>query len=286
MRIAVCQTSAVVGERADNRERLEAVIREAAGSGSSGGGENGGDNVVVIPELANTGYSFTGREELAELAEVAELSESATLTAWHQLARELGIVLVGGFAEAGLDGNFYNSSAIVDATGVRAVYRKAHLWDAEKLIFAQGNDLPPVVDTAFGRIGLMICYDIEFPEWVREISLRGADLLCCPVNWPLLPHPADEKPSEVIKVQALASMNRIFIAIADRALTDRDQEWSGASIIVDPDGFPLTTLATGSDNIFYADVDLTLARDKDINAHNNVLADRRTDLYQHIEGLI
>ncbi|MBA8829604.1 nitrilase-related carbon-nitrogen hydrolase [Alpinimonas psychrophila] len=285
MRIAVCQVSARVGERAKNGERLEAVIREAASGGIEAAG-SGGANVIVIPELANTGYSFTSREELEEFAEIAELAESSTLTAWHQLARELDIVLVGGFAERGLDGDFYNSSAIVDATGVRAVYRKAHLWDAEKLIFAQGNDLPPVVDTAFGRIGLMICYDIEFPEWVREVSLRGADLLCCPVNWPRALHPASEKPSEVIKVQALASMNRIFIAIADRALADRGQEWSGASIIVDPDGFPLTTLAPGSDNIFYADVDLTLARDKDINAHNNVLADRRTDLYQHIEGLV
>jgi len=277
MKIAVCQVSAHVGERAKNAERLQAVIREAADHGAQ---------VVVIPELANTGYTIVNKTELADLAEVAELAESATLTAWHQLARELGIVLVGGFAEAGRDGDFYNSSAIVDATGVRAVYRKAHLWGTESEIFTPGDGLPPVVDTAFGRIGLMVCYDIEFSEWVREVTLRGAELLCCPVNWPQWPHPADEKPSEVIKVQAQASMNKIFIAIADRALSDRGQDWTGASIIVDPDGFPLTTLATGSDNIFYADVDLTLARDKNISAHNNVIADRRTDLYQSIDGLV
>ena len=277
MKIAVCQVSALVGERAQNAERLQAVIREAADHGAQ---------VVVIPELANTGYTIANTTELADLAEVAELAESTTLTSWHQMARELGIVLVGGFAEAGRDGDFYNSSAIVDATGVRAVYRKAHLWGTESEIFAQGNGLPPVVDTAFGRIGLMVCYDIEFPEWVREVSLRGAELLCCPVNWPRWPRPESEKPSEVIKVQALASMNRMFIAVADRALPDRGQEWTGASIIVDPDGFPLTTLATGSDNIFYADVDLTLARDKNLSPHHNVLTDRRTDLYQSIDGLV
>ena len=277
MKIAVCQVSAHVGERVANAQRLESVIREAADHGAQ---------VVVVPELANTGYTIANSAELAELAEIAELAESATLTAWHRLARELGIVLVGGFAERGRDGNFYNSSAIVDATGVRAVYRKAHLWGTESEIFAQGNGLPPVVDTAFGRIGLMVCYDIEFAEWVREVSLRGAELLCCPVNWPRWPRPETEKPSEVIKVQALASMNKMFIAIADRALPDRGQEWTGASIIVDPDGFPLTTLSTGSDNIFYADVDLTLARDKNLSPHNNVITDRRTDLYRGIEGLV
>ena len=277
MKIAVCQVSAVVGERVDNAARLDSVIREAADNGAQ---------VVVVPELANTGYSIANTAELTELAEIAELAESATLTAWHQLARELGIVLVGGFAEAGRDGDFYNSSAIVDATGVRAIYRKAHLWGTESEIFAQGNGLPPVVDTAFGRIGLMVCYDIEFSEWVREVSLRGAELLCCPVNWPKLPHPADEKPSEVIRVQAQASMNRIFVAIADRALADRGDEWAGSSVIVDPDGFPLTTLASGRDGIFYANVDLAQANDKSISAHNNVITDRRTDLYQSIDGLV
>ena len=274
MKLAVCQFSAKVGEHAENLECLAAVIREAA---------HGGAHVVVIPELANTGYSFASREELAEFA---ELPDGPTLSGWHELAQELDIVLVGGFAEAGLDGNFYNSSAIVDTTGVRAVYRKAHLWGIESDIFEPGNDLPPVVSTAYGCIGLMVCYDVEFPEWVREVNLRGAELLCCPVNWPLLPHPAEEKPSEVIKVQAQASMNRIFIAIADRALPDREQEWAGASIIVDPDGFPLTELETGSDKIFYADVDLSLARDKNISAHNNVMTDRRLDLYKNIAGLV
>ena len=274
MRIAVCQVSAVVGETAQNLNRLEHAIREAAG---------GGANVVVIPELSNTGYSFANREELATLAEG---QDGPTLTAWHDMARELNIVLAGGFAERGEDGNFYNSSAIIDATGLRAVYRKAHLWDAEKLIFTPGDGLPPVVDTEFGRIGLMVCYDIEFPEWVREVALRGAELLCCPVNWPSLPHPADEKPSEVLRVQAEASMNRLFVAIADRALPDRGDEWAGASVIVDPDGFPLTTLATGSDNIFYADADLTIARDKNITSRNNVITDRRLDLYRRIDGLV
>jgi predicted amidohydrolase len=274
MRIAVCQTSAVVGERSANLERIERTVREAATQGA---------NIIVIPELANTGYSFANREELAEFAEVADGPDGPTLTAWHELAHELNIVLVGGFAERGLDGHFYNSSAIIDATGVRAVYRKAHLWDAEKLIFTPGDALPPVVDTVFGRIGLMICYDLEFPEWVRSVGSRGAEVLCCPVNWPLAPHPLEEKPSEVIKVQTLASMNRMFIAIADRALPDRGQEWSGASTIVDPDGFPLTQLEANTDRVFLADVDLTLAREKDISAHNNVATDRRPELYALIE---
>ena len=83
----------------------------------------------------------------------------------------------------------YNSAAVVDSSGVRAVYRKTHLWDRERLIFTPGAELPPVVETAHGRIGVLICYDLEFPELPRSLALRGADLICAPVNWPLIDPP-------------------------------------------------------------------------------------------------
>ena len=85
---------------------------------------------------------------------------------------------------------------------LRAVYRKAHLWDAESDFFAPGTAPPPVVDTEFGRIAMMICYDVEFPEWVRRPALAGADLLAVPTNWPADPVPPGERPNVVLNVQA------------------------------------------------------------------------------------
>ena len=91
--------------------------------------------------------------------------------------------MIGGFAEAGPDGEHYNSAAVVDADGVVVVYRKTHLWDREKLWFRPGEQLPPVIDTAHGRIGVAICYDLEFPELMRHLAVRrrrarrGADQL-------------------------------------------------------------------------------------------------------------
>ena len=119
------------------------------------------------------------------------------------------------------------------------MYRKAHLWDAERLWFTPGDGAPPAVPTSFGRIGVMICYDLEFPEWVRLPALDGAQLLCAPVNWPAAPHPPGERPGEIIRVQADASINRIFIAVADRVGAERGVEWVGGSLITDADGWLL-----------------------------------------------
>src|SRR6202044_4160254 len=105
--------------------------------------------------------------------------------------------------------------------GVRAVYRKAHLWNAESDFFTPGTAPPPVVDTAFGAIGMMICYDAEFPEWVRRPALAGADLLAVPTNWPAEPVPPGERPNVVLNVQAAAFANRMFVADACRVGAER-----------------------------------------------------------------
>ena len=71
-----------------------------------------------------------------------------------------------------------------DADGVLAVYRKVHLWDRERLVFIPGDEAPPVVDTIAGRVGMVICYDLEFPEMVRGLLLRGAEIVAVPTNCP------------------------------------------------------------------------------------------------------
>lgn len=250
-----------------------AQISDSAGEAASQGAQ-----IVVFPELAATGYSFSGAEEVKQSAVSAD---NTMMDEWRELASGLGIVLVAGYAEVGTDGELYNSAVLITPSGDITNYRKAHLWNAEKTYFSPGGGKPPVVDTPFGRLGLMICFDLEFPEWVRLAALEKADLICAPVNWPLYPRPEHERPTEIVRIQADASVNRVSIAACDRAGADRSQPWLGGSVIVDADGFPLTDLILGTVGTIDAKVDLTASRNKQISERNDVLLDRRPELYQH-----
>lgn len=266
--VACCQIAPRVGDLAYNRRIGERAIRDAARHGAQ---------ILVLPELAQSGYVF---HDLEEARTLAETRDGPALQLWRALARELGVVIVGGFCERLEEGGVANSAALVDASGVRAIYRKAHLWDGENTIFSAGTEPPPVVDTAFGRIALMICYDLEFPEWVRLPALAGAELICAPVNWPRAPRPPLERPAEVVRVQANASVNRLFIAACDRHGHERGVDWVQGSVIVDSDGYPLAgPVEEGGEQLLLATLNLAEARDKRISRHNHLHQDRRPWLY-------
>jgi 5-aminopentanamidase len=267
--VACCQITPILRDPAANRELVTAAVSHAALLGAG---------IVVLPELISSGYVF---EDQAEVAANAEAADGETLTLWKRLAAHHEIVIVGGFCElAPAGGTVFNSAALIDPDGLRSVYRKAHLWDAERLLFSPGNTSPPVVPTKFGRIGMMICYDLEFPEWVRMPAMDGAQLLCAPVNWPAFPRPDGERPAEVVRVQADAAVNRMFIAACDRTGQERGVDWVGGSVIVDADGWPLAGGAsTAGPLTVIAECRLADALDKSISPNNNVHADRRPELY-------
>jgi len=272
--IAVAQLAVTVGEPEANRQAAAGAVAEAAAAGA---------RLVVLPELCDSGYVF-GDVAVQAAAEALGLAspaaDSVTLRHWRTLADTHQLVIVGGFCELGADGRLYNSAAVVDASGTRAVYRKVHLWDAEKLVFTPGDAPPPVVDLAFGRIALMICYDLEFPEWVRLAALDGADVIAAPVNWPAVSWPAGERPAEVIKAQAAAATNGVFVAVADRCQIERGVSWISGSVIVGPDGYPLAgPVLADRPAVLTAACDLTRARDKRLAGDNDLLGDRRPDLY-------
>ena len=267
--VAVCQLALAVGEREANR----AAARDAIGRAVSRGAR-----LVVLPELVNSGYVFAGPQEARDLAEDVT---GPTVEEWAALARAHDLVIVGGFCELDGDGAVRNSAVLVDAGGVRAVYRKAHLWGDEPDCFVPGSEPPPVVDTALGKVGLLICYDVEFPEWVRVPSLAGADILAVSANWPAEPVPAGERSALVVNVQAAAYANRVYVALADRCGTERGANWTGGSVLAGPDGYPLAgPVLADRPALLVADCDLKEARDKAVGARNDIHADRRTDLYR------
>jgi predicted amidohydrolase len=230
----------------------------------------------VLPELASSGYVFADR---AELASLAETRDGPAVAGWANLAEAFDLTIVAGFPEDAGE-QIYNSAVVVDPSGVRGVYRKAHLWDTENNVFDRGDDLPLLVDTTHGRIGVMVCYDLEFPEWVRAVALAGADLLCAPVNWPLLPRPEGERPTEMVRALAGAGANRMPIAVCDRAGVERGVDWIGGSVITDADGYPTAMAPFGTPGSVTAEVDVEQARVKRFNDNNDVHGDRRTDLYR------
>jgi predicted amidohydrolase len=263
--IACRQLAPVLGDlEANIRLTLDAITGSVAA----------GAKLVVVPELALSGYMFTSTDE-ARLVSITP--EHSVFAQWADAVRDAGAVVVGGFAELGDDGNVYNSAAIVDGTGVLGVYRKIHLWDKEKLVFTPGDVAPRVFETPVGKLGVLICFDLEFPEMTRTLALAGAELIVAPTNWPLEDVPDGERVPEVTVGMAAAYSNRVGIAACDRTGVERGQDWNGASSIINERGWVVATV--DGDGVATADLDLALSHDKSLSALVDMFGDRRPDLY-------
>jgi predicted amidohydrolase len=263
-RIACCQIAPTIADLDANSALIEAQIVAAVAAGA---------DVIVLPELATSGYMLA---DAGEARSVALTPTSPEFAKWAAAAGDS--VVIGGFCELGDDGLLYNSAAVVDRGGVIAVYRKTHLWDREKLLFTPGDALPRVVKTQHGAIAVMVCYDLEFGELTRLAAVQGAELIVAPVNWPLFPRPEGERPGEVITAMSTARTNKIAVAACDRCGVERGQPWTAGSAIVDPDGWVVATAGTDA-GMAIADIDLSLTHDKSLTDYVDLLADRRLDLY-------
>lgn len=232
-----------------------------------------GRHLVVLPELATSGYVFN------DLDEARSLSMTADDPRLVALAADVpdGVVAVIGFCERVGDALF-NSALVFDRTGTLGCYRKAHLWDQEYRYFGLGDEAGLVLDTPIGRLGVAICYDIEFPEVPRRLALAGAEVLALPVNWPLVDRPAGEHPPETIQAMAAARASRLPIAIADRHGVERGVEWTGGTAVIDRDGW----VCARPDEHGVASAVMTIDAGKSIGPHNDLFADRRPELYTDV----
>jgi 5-aminopentanamidase len=264
--VACAQLAPVFGYVERNRALAANAVETAADAGA---------DLVVLPELCTTGYSFADSSQARELGEPAA---GPTLAGWRELAGDRHVAIVGGFCELDREGRPRNSAAIVDPRGVQYVYRKTHLWDREQLIFLAGSAPPPAIDTTAGRVGLAICYDAFFPEVMRALSLAGADVIAVPMNSPVIDPPTSPLAVELVLALAAANVNRVFVAQADRAGSEPGIEWAQASVICDPVGNMLAGPVRGA-ALLQATCDLTVARDKSLGLRNDVFADRRPELY-------
>ncbi len=268
MHVACCQTAPDVLDPARSVEIAHDALAAAIDDGAQ---------IVVLPELCNSGYVFDSIEEARAAATTVD---GDVLAGWATVAARGDALVIGGFCELAPDGRLFNSSALVGADGVIAVYRKLHLWGEEPLWFIPGDEPAPVINTRHGAIGLAVCYDIEFPELTRGLALAGADLIAIPTNWPRDPQPPNGRPILHSLGSTTAYLNRAFVAVCDRSGTERGLEFEGGSVIAAPDGTLLAGPVDGRGvQTLHAECDLAQARDKRTGAHNDAFADRRAEHY-------
>ncbi|MCA9755421.1 MAG: carbon-nitrogen hydrolase [Candidatus Eisenbacteria bacterium] len=257
MRIGYVQMEPRVGESEANRERVRTAVLAAPEA-----------DLLVLPELANSGYHFESQGQSAQLAEPVDGPFVALL---RELARARNLTLVSGLAER--DGStLYNSAVLVRPDGSIELYRKLHLFLNEKDHFAPGNLGLPVFQVGAARIGLLICFDWQFPEAWRTLALRGADIVCHPSNL-VLPGLAQR----AIPVHAL--LNRVYVVTANRIGTESGLTFTGRSILVGPRGELLAEAPETSEETRVVEIDPFLARDKSVTPRNDLLDDRRPEHY-------
>jgi len=228
-------------------------------------------DLVVLPELANSGYNFTSSKQAFDLSE--PLDKSAFVDYLVSFAKSFNLHIVTGFNEReGSD--LFNSSLLISPSGIMGKYRKIHLFMNEKSFFKPGNLGLPVYDVGYGKLGMQICFDYIFPETWRILGLKGADIVCHPSN---LVTPYAHK---VLPAHAL--MNRFFIITANRIGTERDITFSGRSIVADPEGDIVVEAPKNSEAVTMIEIDLDKARNKMITAKNHVFKDRFPEHYKDL----
>jgi 5-aminopentanamidase len=266
VRVACCQIAPDITDPAGALTAVQEAVAVARGRDAQ---------IILLPELATTGYVFESAEEARSRAVPAEAV--VDLVGARAGSEE---IIVCGFCELAPDGQVFNSVALIEAAEVRAVYRKLHLWHRERRWFSAGERPAPVVDTRYGRIGLAICYDLEFPELTRGLALGGADLIAAPTNWPRHPDPPDGRPMLHSIGITTAYLNKLFVAICDRSGTERGLHFEGGSVIASPDGRLRAGPIEGQRvEVIVAECDLAQARDKRRGEDNDVFADRRAEHY-------
>ena len=269
---AACQYAPTVGDLAGNRARAERWIRQAASQGA---------RLVVLPELAASGYTFQSQEEAAACAEP---QDGPTVSGWIELCRELELHLVAGFAEVE-GGRRFNSAAVVGPAGLLGVYRKAHLFNDEKSYFEPGDSGFLVFDAGAYRLGVLICYDLWFPEAARVLALGGADVVAVPTNWVSnFRSPSVDDRGWTMGDYAsvgVATQNQVFVVAADRIGSERGVDFVGCSCAVAPNGTMLAGPApVHEEQLLVVQLDLEwVERARQRTPRNHTLDDRRPDLY-------
>jgi predicted amidohydrolase len=204
--------------------------------------------VAVFPECAITGYSLSAEEA----HEIAELIPGPRTQLLSDSCREAGLsAVMVGTLEKDSQGNVFNSAALVGPDGLIARYRKTHLpYLGVDRYLAAGDTLSGPWDTSAGRVGMLICYDLRFPEPARVLSLNGAQAILLSTAWP---YAATLYPE--FMAQSRAAENSVFLVAANRVGEERGTRFLGRSMIIGPDGKKLAEASEDSEEILCVEIE-------------------------------
>ncbi|WP_088035299.1 carbon-nitrogen hydrolase family protein [Evansella clarkii] len=224
--------------------------------------------LILFPELAATGYFLS-----EELYDVAENQGGRIEGEMSQLATEFGVILAYGYVEQGEDDKIYNSLKVINEAGKTiGNYRKIHLTPLEKGYFTPGNEVV-LIESSMGKLGLMICWDLAFPELARELACKGAHVVLAPSAWEL-PY---NKPYNRFGM-ARAIDNTLFLVTVNHVGKSGELEFFGESGIYGPDGERIAG-ADNDEQIIFARLDQEIRKEwrKDFFS---MLDERRVDVYK------
>lgn len=238
MRLAIYQMQAKAGNVAANLFRIESAVLKAAAQGA---------NLLVAPELALPGYGAG-----PAMAALAEAPDGASWKRLASVSRDAGVAIIAGFAQK--DGEtVYNSALFVDGDKPPVVYRKSHLYGPyERGLFAAEKPSAHIIEHAGITFGMLICYDVEFPENVRRLAQAGAQAVLVPTALPASDH-ADFIARKMIPVRAFE--NQLFVAYVNHCGADDRFAYAGLSGVAAPDGTLLAAAGDGSEELLIADLD-------------------------------
>ncbi len=248
-----------------NLLQLKDILREAAKADVE---------VLVLPELANSGYAFKTMDEVETSAEkIPEGEYSKQLIKWSNKNR----MVVAGINEEFREQHF-NSAGIFSKGNLLGIYRKVHLFNEEKKWFSPGTIEPPVVEFNGQSFGIMVCWDWAFPEMARILALNGAQIILHPANLVL------EYCQSAMTTRALE--NGVFTATANRIGEERKLVFSGKSQITNNKGKVLLSIPDGEIGVQSVDIDLSTADDKKLTKRNHLLKDRKPEIYKRLTEML
>ena len=260
MKIAVLQMQPVA---ADIRANLEKIVQAAESASAMGA------DLLLAPELALSGYALGPR-----FADVAEPRDGDMVSALLDIAAEFELAICAGFPERDGSG-IYNSAVLVRPDGSAECYRKTHLYgEAERAAFRAGDERPHVFDLCGIRTGMLVCYDVEFPENVRSLALAGAELVLVPTA---LPDGVISRRIADMVVPVRALENGVFVAYADLCGSEGEMRYGGRSVIVSPDGDEIARAGMG-ETLLIAEIDPDAYLEA--RRQNPYLTDRRPVIYR------
>lgn len=276
MKIAGVQCDVVFADPEANVRRMSDFVRQTARENA---------HLTIFPECALTGYCFDSVEEALP---VAQSIPGPATDAMTEVCRQLGVYATFGMLEPTGTGGVFNVAVLVGPQGVVGVYRKIHLPYLGIDRFSTHGDRPFAVQEIAAaempamRVGMNICFDASFPESARCLMLLGADLIVLPTNWP----PGSECVAQST-IRSRALENGVYFMAVNRVGTERGFGFIGQSQLIDPKGNVVHYASADREEIFYGDVDVTLARRKHVirvpGLHEvDRLADRRPEMYAPI----